>query len=595
MAILADLQGVAVRRSDRTLFEDLGVTVADGDRVGVVGINGAGKSTLLRVLAGVDKPDSGTVRYGSGATIGFLEQNPELPEGTVGSAVGDGWEAAATLDRLGMGHLTGAGCGNLSGGQRKRVALARVLTHPADLLVLDEPTNHLDLPTVAWLTQRLRARRGGLVLVSHDRHLLDALCTRMVELDRGASFNHDGSYSAYLESKALREVRAASAEATRRNLARRELEWLRRGAPARSRKPQARVDAAKALIDTRPQGAARPTKLGLAMGTPRLGDKVISCEDVSFSYSDAQPGVLDGINLSVGPGERLGVLGANGTGKTTLLDLIAGVRSPAGGRVDIGPTVTVGYYSQSGVELDETARVRDLVAGDFRAPGSPEDNLLMESFWFSGELPFARVSTLSGGERRRLQLLVVLAARPNVLLLDEPTNDLDLDTLRVLEDFLDDWPGALVAVSHDRAFLERTVDRIVALDAQGSLREVPGGLAAWLAEATSPAGTSARRVGPSRVAATPATAPSGSAPSGRPAPRRAPSEPTRTARPAGRALREVEKKLAGATRARDLLAEQLASVSDHREAAEIAVRLAEASAQVDTLEDTWLGLADAAG
>ncbi len=588
-SILADLQAVAVRRSDRTLFEEFDVTVADGDRVGVVGINGAGKSTLLRVLAGVEKPDTGTVRYGSGVTVGYLEQNPDLPDGTVGSVVGEGWEAAATLDRLGMGQLTGSQCRTLSGGQRKRVALARVLTHPADLLVLDEPTNHLDLATVAWLAERMAKWRGGLVLVSHDRHLLDSVCTRMVELDRGRTFNHEGSYSAYLESRALREVKASSAEATRRNLARRELEWLRRGAPARSRKPQARVDAAKALINSRPQAAARPTKLGLAMGTPRLGDKVISCEDVSYRYSGSRPLVLNGISLSIGPGERLGVLGANGTGKTTLLDLIAGVRQPVSGRIETGPTVTVGYYSQSGAELDPDARVRDLVAGDFKAPGSPEDNLLMESFWFSGELPFARVSTLSGGERRRLQLLVVLASKPNVLLLDEPTNDLDLDTLRVLEDFLDGWPGALVAVSHDRAFLERSVDRIVALDAAGSLREVPGGLAAWIAEATTPTRPAARRA-PAGATETPAghhTA--------KTAPRRDPHQPARPPLPAGRALREVEKKLAGATRVRDVLAEKLASTSDHREAAEIAAQLADASAQVDSLEEAWLEIAEVNG
>ncbi len=589
MAILADLQAVAVRRSDRTLFEELSVTVAHGDRVGVVGINGAGKSTLLRILAGVDRPDTGTVRYGSGVTIGYLEQDPELPEGTVGSAVGDGWEAAATLDRLGMGQLTRSQCRTLSGGQRKRVALARVLTHPADLLVLDEPTNHLDLATVVWLTERLARWRGGLVLVSHDRHLLDALCTRMVELDRGRDFSHEGSYSAYLESRALREVKASSAEATRRNLARRELEWLRRGAPARSRKPQARVDAAKALINSRPQAAARPTKLGLAMGTPRLGDKVISCEDVSYRYSGSQPMVLDGISLSIGPAERLGVLGGNGTGKTTLLDLIAGVRKPVSGRIETGSTVTVGYYSQSGVELDADARVRDLVAGDFKAPGSPEDNLLMESFWFSGELPFARVSTLSGGERRRLQLLVVLASQPNVLLLDEPTNDLDLDTLRVLEDFLADWPGALVAVSHDRAFLERSVDRIVALDARGSLREVPGGLAAWIAEAATPTRPGARGA-LAGVAETPARSVTAKT-----APRRDSHQPARPQRPTGRALREVEKKLAGATRIRDVLAEKLASTSDHREAAEIAAQLADASAQVDSLEEIWLEIAEVNG
>ncbi|HEX4244846.1 MAG TPA: ABC-F family ATP-binding cassette domain-containing protein, partial [Acidimicrobiales bacterium] len=471
--MLVDLQQVAVRRVDRTLFEDLSLTVSDGDRLGVVGTNGTGKSTLLRIAAGVDLPDEGQVRRGRGSRVGFLDQVPDLPAGTVRAAVGAGWEADAALDRLGMASSVDVDVAALSGGQAKRVALARVLAHPAELLVLDEPTNHLDLGAVAWLEQRLLAFRGGLVLVTHDRHLLDRLTTRMLELDRGHTHMHEGGYESYLLAKAEREEQAASAESTRRNLARRELAWLRRGAQARSRKPQARVDAATRLIEDRPDAPSRTTELDVAAGTPRLGDKVIECVGVGFRY-DHGPMVLSGVDLLLGRRERLGIVGANGSGKSTLVDLLAGRRHPTAGRVEVGPTVVVGYYDQQGVELDLRARVQDLVAGPRRSPGSLADVELMKRFAFTGELPFARVGTLSGGERRRLQLLLVIAARPNVLFLDEPTNDFDLDTLRVLEDFLDDWPGALVVVSHDRTFLDRTTDHLVAVEADGTVAAVPG-------------------------------------------------------------------------------------------------------------------------
>ena len=584
MAILVDLEAVTVRRSDRTLFDGLSLTVSDGDRVGIVGINGAGKSTLLRIVAGEENPDEGTVRRGSAASVGYLEQVPRLPPGTVGEAAGAGWEARAVLDRLGMGPFAEVDCDVLSGGQRKRVALAAILARSPDLLIVDEPTNHLDIPTVVWLQERLLEWRGGIVIVSHDRHLLDKVCTKMVELDRGHAYYHDGSYSAYLESRAAREERAASAEATRRNLARRELDWLRRGAPARSRKPQARIDAAVELITTRPEAAARSSKLGLALGTPRLGTKVAACENVSFSYDPQGPAVLRNVTFSIGPGERLGVVGANGSGKTTLLELIAGLRTPSAGRIETGPTVYVGYYSQTGSNLDAQARVRDLVAGEFRAPGSPEDNLLMESFWFTGELPFAPVGTLSGGERRRLQLLVVLAAKPNVLLLDEPTNDLDLDTLRILEDFLDDWPGALIAVSHDRAFLERGTDRIVALDSTGSLEEVPGGLSAWLSYVGKPQRQVRRDV----------TAPSDTSSGGESPKGARPAKGQRIPKPVGRELRDLERRLARAIRERDLLAEKLLGMVDHRQIADLSGKLADASAEVDQLENSWLELAESA-
>jgi ATP-binding cassette subfamily F protein uup len=573
VAVLVDLESVSARISDRALFEDLFLTVSDGDRIGIVGINGTGKSTLLRVVAGAQAPDTGTVRRGRGAAVGFLDQDPQLPGGTVAGAVGEGWEAEAALERLGMGAAAGTDVAELSGGQTKRVALARVLARPADLLVLDEPTNHLDLAGVAWLEQRLRAFRGGLVLVSHDRHLLDRVTTRMLELDRGHRHLHEGGYSSYLAARSEREERAEAADATRRNLARRELAWLRRGAPARSRKPQARIDAAVRLIESRPEAAARSSELGLALGTPRLGDKVIGATGVAYAYDPGGRRILRDVNLDLAPRERLAIVGANGTGKSTLLDLLAGRRPPTAGVIELGPTAVVGYYQQRGRDLDPAARVRDLVAGPTRVPGNPEDVALMERFWFTGELPFAPVRTLSGGERRRLQLLLVLADRPNVLLLDEPTNDLDLDTLRILEDFLEDWPGALVVVSHDRTFLDRTTDRILAVEADGTVGAVAGGLEAWVTTATAaPRG---------RRTATPATRPA-----------RTDRGPSASA--IGRRLRDAEKELGRRQRRRDQLSEALGSAADHVEMARLGSELAEAQADLDAAEEHWLELAEAA-
>jgi ABC transport system ATP-binding/permease protein len=573
VAVLVDLEDVSVVRPDRPLFEDLSVTVSDGDRLGVVGINGTGKSTLLRVIAGGQNPDAGRVRRGRGSRVGYLEQEPTLPPGTVGRAVGTGWEAEAALERLGLGQLADADVATLSGGQIKRAALAAVLCRPAELLVLDEPTNHLDVGAVAWLEQWLLAFKGGLVLVTHDRHLLDRVTTRMLELDRGRRYLHEGGYESYLLARAERQERVETAEATRRNLARKELAWLRRGAPARTRKPKARIEAATRTVTGRPEAAARSGELGLVFGTPRLGDKVIELHGVGFRYSDDARDVLTGVDLALDPGERLGVVGANGSGKSTLLEVLAGRRSPTQGRVETGPTVVVGYYEQRGMHLDPEARVRDLVAGPTRVPGTPEDNALMERFWFSGELPFAPVRTLSGGERRRLQLLLVLAGRPNVLLLDEPTNDLDLDTLRMLEEFLDDWPGALVTVSHDRTFLGLTTDRLVAVGEDARVTQVPGGLDAWLAG----------RLGANRRPARASSAPV----AGAAAPR------LRSARvQSGAKLRELEKEMVRRQRRRDELSGQLSGVTDHVAAGRIGAQLTEAQAALDDAEERWLELAE---
>ena len=568
--MLVDLQDVGVTMADRALFAHLSVTVSTGDRLGVVGINGTGKSTLLRVLAGLLEPDAGVVRRGRGARTVFLDQTPVLPAGTVRDAVGPGWEAASALYRLGMTAHLDADVATLSGGQTKRVALARVVAAPGELVILDEPTNHLDLGAVAWLEDWLTAYTGGLVLVSHDRYLLDRVTTRMLELDRGAAYVHEGGYASYLEGKAEREEHAATAEATRRNLARTELAWLRRGAKARSRKPQARVTVAKALISQRAPEAARPDGLELEATMSRLGDKVIECTGVGFAY-DGGPPVLQHVDLLLGPGDRIGVVGANGTGKSTLLDILAGRRAPTSGTVETGPTVVMGYYDQHGAELDPGARVQEVVAGPHRTPGSLSDVALMKRFWFTGNLPYTRVANLSGGERRRLQLLAVLAARPNVLLLDEPTNDLDLDTLRILEDFLDEWPGTLVVVSHDRAFLDRTIETVVAVGPDG-VAPVPGGLDAWMARLLAPP---ARPAPAPKAAAARAPRPVGSP-------------------PVGRLLRETEKQMARLGRQRDKLHEQLVATTDHVQMTTLGAELAEVQAQLDQAEEQWLALAEQA-
>ena len=535
-------------RPGRPLFTDLSVTVSTGDRLGVVGLNGTGKSTLLRVMAGLVEPESGAVRRRPGARIGFLTQRPVLPAGTVREAVGPGWEAAAVLERLGMGRLADADVATLSGGQAKRVALAQVLVAESDMLILDEPTNHLDIDAIAWLEDRLARFRGGLVLVTHDRHVLDRVTTRVLELDRGTGYVHDGGYGGYLEGKALREDMAAASESTRRNLARRELAWLRRGAPARTRKPRARIEAAETLLAGGPQAAARSGDLPLHFGTPRLGDKVVELHGVGHRYGDGEFLFRD-LELLLDPRERLGVVGPNGTGKSTLLDVIAGRLAPAAGRVERGPTVRLGYYDQTGASLDQSMRVREVVS----------DGQLLERFWFDADAQWAPVGTLSGGERRRLQLLVVLAERPNVLLLDEPTNDLDLDTLRALEDFLEDWPGALVVVSHDRAFLDLTVERRITLSAA--------------------------------AAPPPFSAPS-DAKTETP---RAEKRKARSASTLSRLLRNAEREVAKLAELRDaLVAEMAAAGSNHEALAALGTSLAEAQAELDAAEERWLALAEEA-
>ena len=593
--ILLDAEGLSASRPGRPLFEGVSFSIADGERWGVVGLNGCGKSTLLRMLAGIDAGDAGVVRRGRDVRLAVLDQDPQLTHATPREELGsiDGveiWEAEAVADRLGSTPDLDRPVAQLSGGQAKRIALARSLVQPAELLVLDEPTNHLDIDAIAWLEDRLAEHRGGLILVTHDRHFLDRVTTRVLELDRGASHVHRGGYGSYLDARAEREEAAARAEGRRRNLARRELEWLRRGAPARTSKPKARLDAARAVLDARPQAAARSGDLPLHADTPRLGDRVVELHGVGYGFDDGSPLFRD-LDLLLDPRERLGIVGPNGAGKSTLLDVLGGRLAPSEGRVVVGSTVQVGVYDQRGRDLDPNLRVREALTGPDRVPDW-RDAALLEAFWFDDDAQWAQVGTLSGGERRRLQLLCVLVERPNVLLLDEPTNDLDLDTLRQLEDFLDDWPGALVVVSHDRAFLERTVTDVIVLDGAGGAGRRPGGYAAWEEERR--ALRSTRRVGPGR------TAPASSAPAssvGRSSVGRSSAGGERSTsreNPTSvrHRLRDAERTLAAAQRTCDRLVEELDGCGDdHVALADVGARLGAAQEELRLAEEAWLEVA----
>ncbi|MCP4435505.1 MAG: ABC-F family ATP-binding cassette domain-containing protein [Actinomycetia bacterium] len=590
--ILIDAEGLGAARPGRTLFEDLDLTIRTGDRIGVVGINGAGKSTLLGALAGTIEADHGHVRTAREVRIAMLEQAPELRGATMREALHAGdlaadWEVEAVADRLGLGASFDSPLEHLSGGQAKRVSLARALVAEADLLILDEPTNHLDIDAISWLEDRLAGFSGALLLVTHDRHFLDRVTTRILELDRGGSYVHEGGYASWLEARSRRAEQAEASEAKRRNLARSELEWLRRGAPARTSKPKARIEAANRLLEGGPQAAARAGDLPLHAATPRLGDKVVDLHGVGHRYGDHV--LFADMELMLDNRERLGVVGPNGTGKSTLLEIMAGRLQPSSGTVELGQTVHAAVFDQQGRDLDESMRVRDAVAG----PHGDADwthAALMEAFWFDSDAQWAPIGTLSGGERRRLQLLLTLAEKPNVLFLDEPTNDLDTETLRQLEDFLDAWPGALVTVSHDRAFLERVVTDVIVLG-DGRAARRPGGYAAYEEQRRAARGTTkAGKVAvsgagtgtPERsTGVRPERARRGESPSG-------PSPSTLRHR-----LRAAEREL-GAQRERceQLRATLAGGESDHEVLSRLGTELARAEASLEAAEEAWLELAD---
>ncbi|MGY1727188.1 ABC-F family ATP-binding cassette domain-containing protein [Geodermatophilus sp. SYSU D01062] len=583
------------------LLDDVSLGVATGERIGVVGRNGSGKSTLLGVLTGREEPDSGRVTRRGDLAVGVLDQSGTLPPGaTVRDVVlpetlfaaEHEWAAdpavrsvltGLELDRLGLDSPVAP----MSGGERRRVALAAQLIRPLDLLVLDEPTNHLDVEGVAWLADFVKRRVGALVVVTHDRWFLDEVCTQTWEVADGAVHAYEGGYAAYTLARAERARVAAVTEERRLNLVRKELAWLRRGAPARTSKPRFRIEAAEALIADEPP--PRETMALKGFAARRLGKTVYDVEDVDYAVpSDDGPRPLfRDLTWHVGPGDRIGVVGVNGAGKTSLLRLLVGETEPDRGRVVRGQTVAPAYLSQHVTELPGRLRVLEAVQEVARIAriGNQEISAssLAERFGFPASRQWTPVGDLSGGERRRLQLLRLLMAEPNVLLLDEPTNDLDIDTLTQLEDLLDSFPGTVLVVSHDRYFVDRVCDSVVALMGDGSLAALPGGVEEYLAR---------RAAG---EAALP-SAGSGLAPAGGAAQAPAPAGPSaaevRAARKeAARLERRLEK--LGAEEER-LHAELAAAATDHARVMELDGRLRTLVAEKDQVETDWLAAAELA-
>lgn len=468
---------------ERPVLSGVTFGIDEKDRIGVIGANGSGKSTLLGLLAGTIPPDEGRVVRGNHVRIAALDQDPVFePASTLAEVAGTGHQTVALLDRLGLTDLD-AHMGELSGGQRRRVALALTLAQEAELTILDEPTNHLDVDVIDWLEDEMAARPGALVIVTHDRYLLDRVATRVLEVHDTSLVSHRGNYQDFLESRAQREALAATAERKRQNLARTELEWLRRSPKARTGKSKARIDAANRLLAAAP--ADERVSLEFDFPSRRLGGKVVELCDAGMSFDGRT--VLSDITWSLHSDARVGLVGPNGAGKTTLLRLIAGRLEPSTGSVQIGETVVPGWYGQDPEPLPTGVRILEVIrniaeetrlGSGIRVSASE----LLTRFGFPSSQHSTTVGDLSGGERRRLELLRVLATVPNVLLLDEPTNDLDLDTLGALEAFLDDWPGAVVASSHDRYFLERVCRDIISIEPDGGIRHHPGGWSSYRRE-----------------------------------------------------------------------------------------------------------------
>ncbi|MBW4719126.1 ABC-F family ATP-binding cassette domain-containing protein [Saccharothrix obliqua] len=495
MANLVNLENVSKSFGVRPLLDGVSLGVGEGDRIGVVGLNGGGKTTLLEVLAGIAEPDDGRVSQNRGLRMAVVTQRTELPpDSTVRNAVIDPlgfdaehqWAADARvrsiLDGLGITALgLDSAVGTMSGGERRRVALAAALVRELDLVVLDEPTNHLDVEGVRWLAEHLLARRTALVVVTHDRWFLDTVCTRTWEVVGGRVEQYEGGYADWVFARAERARLADTAEEKRRNLARKELAWLRRGAPARTSKPRYRIEAAEALISDVPE--PRDKVELMAFAKRRLGRTVLELEDATLTVGRDRVLVRD-LTWRIGPGDRVGIVGVNGSGKTTLLRALAGEREMAAGKRIQGQTVKLAHLSQELHDLDGSMRVLEAVEEVARRVVLGKQELsasqLAEKFGFSSQKQWTPVSDLSGGERRRLQMCRLLMAEPNVLLLDEPTNDLDIDTLQQLEDLLDSWPGTLVVISHDRYLVERVCDQVVALFGDGGLTDLPGGIEEYL-------------------------------------------------------------------------------------------------------------------
>ena len=584
---LVNLKDVAKGYAARAVLSDVTLGVAAGDRIGVVGRNGDGKSTLLRLIAGVERPDAGTITRAGDLSLALLGQRDELDdartirEELVGGRADHEWAADSRFRSVLDGLLGGVelrrfpagidtAVGPLSGGERRRIALAKALLDSPELLLLDEPTNHLDVEAVAWLAEHLAARRGSLLVVTHDRWFLDAVCTSTWEVADEAIHQYEGGYAAYVLARAERDRQAAARDDRRRQLLRKELAWLRRGPPARTSKPKFRIAAANALIAAEPEPRDRAELLRFAAA--RLGDKVVEAIDATVAFDGKR--VLRRVTWRLGPGDRVALVGVNGSGKTTLLALLAGELEPTAGTVERGATVKLAHLTQDTAEIPghhnvleslEDVKSVATLAGGVQITAA----LLCDRFGFRGDKARTLVRDLSGGERRRLQLMRLLMGEPNVLLLDEPSNDLDIDTLTALEDLLDAWPGTLVVVSHDRWFVERVCDDVYALTTGGELRHLPRGIEQYLESRHAPP--------PARTAAAPKPA------------------------PAGALLRAARKEAARLERAIDKLAERetelhermAVSATDHQRLRELQGELQACVAEREDLEVAWLQAAEA--
>lgn len=490
--MLLSAEHLSINFGSRQLLDDVNFYLNEGDKVGVIGINGTGKSTFLKVLSGVTEPDGGTISRNPNVQVSLLPQNPVMEESaTVLEQVFlhfpaefrelNEYEAKAMLNRLGITDFAQK-VGTLSGGQRKRVALAAALIHPADVLILDEPTNHLDSEMVAWLEDWLRRFKGGLVMVTHDRYFLERVVNHITELSRGKLYHYEANYSKYLE---LREQRAEMVEASerkRQSILRVEREWIMRGCKARTTKSKERIQRYEALLNQ--EAPETDEAVQMAAASSRLGKKIIELRDVSKAF-DGRP-IVSRFSYNLLRGDRIGIVGRNGAGKSTLLHLMAGELAPDSGTVEMGATVKIGHFSQEGRELDLNQRVYDFIhdiADEVRTDeGTFSANQMMERFLFPGDLQSVPIGRLSGGERRRLYLLSVLMEAPNVLLLDEPTNDLDVTTLSILEDYLLGFPGPILAVSHDRFFLDKLAESIFEVRGDGEIHRFTGNWTDWQAK-----------------------------------------------------------------------------------------------------------------
>ncbi len=600
---LVNVEQVSKVYGTRALLDGVSLGVSEGDRIGVVGRNGDGKTTLIRMLARLEEADSGRVTHNGGLRLGVLTQHDSLdPEATVrheviGDLADHEWAGSAKirdvltglfggLDLPGFEHGLDTVIAPLSGGERRRIALAKLLIAEQDLIVLDEPTNHLDVEGISWLAGHLRARRSALVCVTHDRWFLDQVCTRMWDVQRGTVHEYEGGYSDYVFARAERERIAATEETKRQNLMRKELAWLRRGAPARTSKPRYRIEAANELIADVPP--PRDTSELMKFANARLGKTVFELEDVTVQAGPKT--LLTHLTWQLGPGDRIGLVGVNGAGKTSLLRALAeaartqGEEQPAAGRIVVGKTVRLAYLSQEVHELKPNLRVLEAVQQvrdrvDLGKGREMTAGQLCEKFGFTKEKQWTPVGDLSGGERRRLQILRLLMDEPNVLFLDEPTNDLDIETLTQLEDLLDGWPGSMIVISHDRFFIERTTDRVMALLGDRSLRMLPRGIDEYLERRQRQAET-----------ATPATP---AAPRAQTAGAPAPAVSAQAARAAKKELQKVERQLDKmSTRETTLHAQIAEHATDFEKVAKLDAELRELVAERDVLEMRWLELAE---